>query len=200
MRVQFAGEATTKYHPSTIHGAYLTGIREASRLDLTFDQQVSHPNPPHPHPHPLQNLLILRSARRRGGHRSTKKTECTRARFGSGGSTFRLREWRRKLRERGGLRGLRLRLRLRVGVEVEVGVGVGVRVRKQLKLNHVRSGNSTKSVWTLSSARGLPTRPLPEQSAKFATSQGQGGQSLSFGILTRTRARSTSSMDMSWGC
>ena len=32
--ILFAGEATTAYHPSTIHGAYLSGIREAHRLDF----------------------------------------------------------------------------------------------------------------------------------------------------------------------
>lgn len=31
--VMFAGEHTTKFHPSTIHGAFLSGIREAYRLD-----------------------------------------------------------------------------------------------------------------------------------------------------------------------
>jgi len=35
--VLFAGEATTSFHPSTIHGAYLSGIREAYRLDLSHD-------------------------------------------------------------------------------------------------------------------------------------------------------------------
>lgn len=30
----FAGEATTRYHPSTVHGAWLTGLREATRLDF----------------------------------------------------------------------------------------------------------------------------------------------------------------------
>jgi hypothetical protein len=34
--ILFAGEATTPYHPSTIHGAYLSGIREAYRLDLAL--------------------------------------------------------------------------------------------------------------------------------------------------------------------
>ncbi|CAM9624975.1 unnamed protein product [Scytosiphon promiscuus] len=33
-RVLFAGEHTTKYHPSTVHGAWLTGLREATRLDF----------------------------------------------------------------------------------------------------------------------------------------------------------------------
>lgn len=33
-RVLFAGEATTRYHPSTVHGAWLTGLREATRLDV----------------------------------------------------------------------------------------------------------------------------------------------------------------------
>ena len=33
-RVLFAGEATTRYHPSTVHGAWLTGLREATRLDF----------------------------------------------------------------------------------------------------------------------------------------------------------------------
>lgn len=31
-RVFFAGEATTKYYPATVHGAYMTGLREANRL------------------------------------------------------------------------------------------------------------------------------------------------------------------------
>lgn len=33
-RMLFAGEATTRYHPSTVHGAWLTGLREATRLDF----------------------------------------------------------------------------------------------------------------------------------------------------------------------
>lgn len=33
-RVLFAGEATTRFHPSTVHGAWLTGLREATRLDF----------------------------------------------------------------------------------------------------------------------------------------------------------------------
>jgi hypothetical protein len=32
----FAGEHTTPYHPSTIHGAFNSGIREGYRLDLAF--------------------------------------------------------------------------------------------------------------------------------------------------------------------
>lgn len=35
--LSFAGEHTTPYHPSTIHGAFITGIREAYRLDLAVD-------------------------------------------------------------------------------------------------------------------------------------------------------------------
>lgn len=34
--VCFAGEHTTPYHPSTIHGAFNSGIREGYRLDLSF--------------------------------------------------------------------------------------------------------------------------------------------------------------------
>jgi len=36
MRLLFAGEHTSTTHPSTIHGAYMSGIREAYRLDLTY--------------------------------------------------------------------------------------------------------------------------------------------------------------------
>jgi len=38
-RILFAGEATTPFHPSTIHGAYISGIREAYRLDLSFEPE-----------------------------------------------------------------------------------------------------------------------------------------------------------------
>ena len=34
--LMFAGEATTPYHPSTIHGAWISGIREAYRLDFSL--------------------------------------------------------------------------------------------------------------------------------------------------------------------
>ena len=34
--LQFAGEHTSLHHPSTIHGAFLSGIREAYRLDLVL--------------------------------------------------------------------------------------------------------------------------------------------------------------------
>lgn len=37
--LQFAGEHTTKFHPSTIHGAFLSGIREAYRLDCAVDPE-----------------------------------------------------------------------------------------------------------------------------------------------------------------
>jgi len=36
IRCLFAGEHTSSTHPSTIHGAYMSGIREAYRLDLTY--------------------------------------------------------------------------------------------------------------------------------------------------------------------
>ena len=48
--IMFAGEHTTPYHPSTMHGAFLSGIREAYRFDLymepllnkriTFDENI----------------------------------------------------------------------------------------------------------------------------------------------------------------
>eukprot|EP00977_Amphora_coffeiformis_P018681 scaffold6647_cov166-Amphora_coffeaeformis.AAC.8 len=37
--LQFAGEHTTAFHPSTIHGAFLSGIREAYRLDCAVDPE-----------------------------------------------------------------------------------------------------------------------------------------------------------------
>jgi hypothetical protein len=39
--IMFAGEHTTPYHPSTIHGAFLSGIREAYRLDLFLEPQLN---------------------------------------------------------------------------------------------------------------------------------------------------------------
>ncbi|KAL7543904.1 hypothetical protein ACHAXR_013291 [Thalassiosira sp. AJA248-18] len=39
--IMFAGEATTPYHPSTIHGAFETGIREAYRLDLALEPELN---------------------------------------------------------------------------------------------------------------------------------------------------------------
>ena len=39
--ILFAGEATTPYHPSTIHGAFETGIREAYRLDFALEPDSS---------------------------------------------------------------------------------------------------------------------------------------------------------------
>ena len=40
--LMFAGEHTTPYHPSTIHGAYLSGIREAYRYDCALDPEANH--------------------------------------------------------------------------------------------------------------------------------------------------------------
>ena len=37
--LQFAGEHTTPFHTSTIHGAFLSGIREAYRLDCAVDPE-----------------------------------------------------------------------------------------------------------------------------------------------------------------
>ena len=39
--LMFAGEHTTPYHPSTIHGAFLSGIREAYRLDLFMEPELN---------------------------------------------------------------------------------------------------------------------------------------------------------------
>eukprot|EP00986_Skeletonema_menzelii_P002375 scaffold647_cov150-Skeletonema_menzelii.AAC.22 len=38
--IMFAGEATTPYHPSTFHGAFESGIREAYRLDLALEPDL----------------------------------------------------------------------------------------------------------------------------------------------------------------
>ncbi|CAM9671334.1 unnamed protein product, partial [Phaeothamnion confervicola] len=40
-RLLFAGEATTKHHPSTVHGAWLSGVREANRLDLLLRPRIA---------------------------------------------------------------------------------------------------------------------------------------------------------------
>jgi len=40
--VMFAGEATTPYHTSTIHGAFETGIREAYRIDLALEPDLNN--------------------------------------------------------------------------------------------------------------------------------------------------------------
>jgi Flavin containing amine oxidoreductase len=39
--LMFAGEHTSVFHPSTIHGAFLSGIREAYRLDLALFPQAN---------------------------------------------------------------------------------------------------------------------------------------------------------------
>lgn len=39
--IMFAGEHTTQFHPSTIHGAFLSGIREAYRLDLIMEAEAN---------------------------------------------------------------------------------------------------------------------------------------------------------------
>jgi lysine-specific histone demethylase 1 len=39
--IMFAGEHTTPYHPSTMHGAFLTGIREAYRYDLWLNPELN---------------------------------------------------------------------------------------------------------------------------------------------------------------
>ena len=38
--IMFAGEHTTPYHPSTMHGAFLSGIREAYRFDLYMEPSL----------------------------------------------------------------------------------------------------------------------------------------------------------------
>jgi hypothetical protein len=40
--ILFAGEHTTPFHPSTIHGAFLSGIREAYRLDLALEPKLNN--------------------------------------------------------------------------------------------------------------------------------------------------------------
>jgi monoamine oxidase len=50
-KIFFAGEATTKYYPGTVHGAYISGIREANRLlyydtyEKTHNIEISFPDP-----------------------------------------------------------------------------------------------------------------------------------------------------------
>mmetsp|Transcript_42724 Transcript_42724/g.103052 ORF Transcript_42724/g.103052 Transcript_42724/m.103052 type:complete len:1054 (+) Transcript_42724:43-3204(+) len=40
--IMFAGEHTTPFHPSTMHGAFLSGIREAYRYDLYMNPALNH--------------------------------------------------------------------------------------------------------------------------------------------------------------
>ena len=40
--VMFAGEHTTPYHPSTMHGAFLSGIREAYRYDVYAEPELNN--------------------------------------------------------------------------------------------------------------------------------------------------------------
>jgi hypothetical protein len=39
--IMFAGEHTTPYHPSTMHGAFLSGVREAYRYDLYMNPALN---------------------------------------------------------------------------------------------------------------------------------------------------------------
>ncbi len=54
-RLFFAGEATSRDHPGTVHGAYLSGLREAERVaervrgtagDIVGASSVAHPHGP----------------------------------------------------------------------------------------------------------------------------------------------------------
>ncbi|CAJ1960092.1 unnamed protein product [Cylindrotheca closterium] len=40
--IMFAGEHTTPYHPSTMHGAFASGVREAYRYDLHLNPQLNN--------------------------------------------------------------------------------------------------------------------------------------------------------------
>ncbi|XP_060188304.1 lysine-specific histone demethylase 1 homolog 2 [Lycium barbarum] len=42
-RLFFAGEATIRQHPATMHGAYLSGLREASRISLSMKVRQNNP-------------------------------------------------------------------------------------------------------------------------------------------------------------
>ena len=42
-RLFFAGEATIRQHPATMHGAYLSGLREASHISQSMKERQNNP-------------------------------------------------------------------------------------------------------------------------------------------------------------
>ncbi len=42
-KIFFAGEATTWHNPATVHGAYITGLRAANRVDMVITGTVASP-------------------------------------------------------------------------------------------------------------------------------------------------------------
>ena len=103
--IMFAGEHTTPYHPSTMHGAFLSGIREAYRFDLFMEPLLNDYMQFEDSVHVYQHTFPTKRVYKKNTTKSPKKNS-------SGGTSDHLRTLphsNKKQPRRGGYGGMTLR-------------------------------------------------------------------------------------------
>lgn len=180
--LMFAGEHTTPYHPSTMHGAFLSGVREAYRYDLFVAPALNDYMKFQDNGHIYQHTFPTRKVYIKSSNRARKNEP---KKLNSNGTTdHETRKIHEKRSRRRGIGGMTLRKRPQAIVETTPSLHIAVKHRlppapctpdivmrrSQRSAASVKLVSSTDVPWTGDEAPG-DTQAVQKQLNKFRINQ-----------------------------